>query len=152
MDVPILMANIRNPEIAAVNNNLHTFLSMNMKGKALTAVQNSGSGNGFEAVRLISESYRPRGQLSQHGMMQVIIAPTWFTSSDHAKRGFIEVIGDWEKLITDYELVSNERVSNAVRCSAIMLHAPKNIKEMLNACQHNVREDYDLMRLQIRDY
>ena len=78
------------------------------------------------------------------------MAPTWFTQGAHARRPFIEVIVVWEKLIA--ELASKENVSNAVKCSAIRLHAAKHIKDMLNGCSRSTREDYALMRIQIRDY
>eukprot|EP00959_Pyramimonas_sp_CCMP1952_P166363 3477242-Pyramimonas_sp.AAC.1 len=60
----------------------------------------AGAGNGFEALRQIHADCRPSGGTSEHGLLTAIVQPKWWTSDDHSRRSFAEVLHDWDHLVT----------------------------------------------------
>ena len=112
----------------------------------------AGAGNGFEALRQIYADYRPQGGASEHSLLTTIVQPRWWTSDDHAKRSFVEVLHDWDHLITQYELASQEKVSERLKCATILGYAPTSIKKMLEGASQDVREQYSVMRTRIREH
>ena len=148
----ITPASIVNAEIQEVNRNLSTFLSMRMRGKAQTMTRLAGAGNGFEAIRQIYADYRPQGATSEHSLMMTIVQPKWWTSDQHAKRNFVEILHDWDELCSQYELLTGDPISERLRCATIIGHAPLNIKKMLESSSKDVRESYSTMRTRIREH
>ena len=130
------------PAQTELSKNLYFLLTQVMKGKSQPKVKNAGSGQGFEAIRLLYEAYRPRGKMTSNAMMTAIIHPTWWANEDHRGRVYIDVLADWENVIAEFEIVADERISNLTKCSTVLAHAPNHVKKMLGAC-HKPAEGAD---------
>ena len=147
---PISMEDFVSDDVRAVSKNLYTLLMLKMRGKAHTLVKLAGRGNGFEALRAIYNDYRPRGQVTDSGMIGAIVHPTWWCKDGHQNRAFLDVLHDWDELVARYEVATDERLSDRLKASVITTHVPKKIKEMLAGCNRQTRESYDELRNAIR--
>ena len=123
-----------------------------MRGRAQTLVKLSGPGNGFEALRSIYADYRPQGTSSEHSLIITIVQPRWWSSPEHGKRNFLEVLADWDQLCSQYTMMTNEPISDRLKCATIIGYAPQDVKRMLDAANSDVRENQARMRARIREH
>ncbi|CAK0789057.1 unnamed protein product, partial [Prorocentrum cordatum] len=149
---PIAAEGIQNAETLELSRNLSTFLAMKMRGKAQTMTKLAGAGNGFEALRQIYADYRPSGGTSEHSLLTTIVQPKWWTSADHSRRSFAEVLHDWDHLVTQYELASHDTISDRLKCATILGYAPLPIRKVLDGASQEVRENCAVMRTRIREH
>ena len=115
---------------------------------ALSIVRLSKKGNGFEAYRRLVIEFRPHLN-EEHGvMLQMILTPTWWQDR-LGKQIFTEVLIGWDEMTARYEQASGEKVSNNMKTSTIMAHAPDEVKTLLRAAPAEVRSDHTRMRATI---
>ncbi|CAK0838226.1 unnamed protein product [Prorocentrum cordatum] len=143
---PISFESITNEETRELSRNLGTFLAMKMRGKAQTMTKLAGAGNGFEALRQIYADYRPQGGTSEHSLLTTTVQPKWWTNDDHSRRSFAEVLHDWDRLVTQCELASQEKISDIMKCATILGYAPLQIRKVLDGASQEVKENCAVMR------
>eukprot|EP00959_Pyramimonas_sp_CCMP1952_P230006 4808525-Pyramimonas_sp.AAC.1 len=67
-------------------------------------------------------------------MLQQILTPTWWKDREGKER-FTEVLIAWDELISRYERATGEQVTQNMKTSTIMAHAPEEVKVMLRSAQ-----------------
>jgi hypothetical protein len=132
-------------EAEGVGRSLYQLLVSTTKGTALSIVRPTQRGNGLEAFRKLMSEYRPHLN-EEHGvMLQMILTPAWWPER-LAKQNFTEVLIAWDEMIARYEQASGEKVSNNMKTSTVMAHAPDAVKTLLRAAPAEVRKDHSRMR------
>ena len=140
------------PAVCAVARNLCALLAQKTRGKAQTCARlQFVTSNGLEVWRQLYEEYQPVGDEPSHALLAAIIQPKSLANAEHRHRQFSEILLDWENLIARYELESGERVSNSMKCAAILGWASKATEDMLRAAGTAVRHDYPSIRTAIRE-
>jgi hypothetical protein len=129
---PLVVSDL-GPVALVVSDNLYLWLSQRMQGKSPFIVRLVDDECGFAALRLTIAKYAPDGDTSAHGMLSVVIQPTWWKKSPHSTRSFIAVVLGWEALVVKHDSSSHERIGDGIRCATIMGYAPKNIQALLQS-------------------
>ncbi|CAK0875518.1 unnamed protein product, partial [Prorocentrum cordatum] len=128
-----------------VGRSLYHLLASTTKGTAQSVVKLCPRGDGFEAMRRLYREYRPRLNEEHGQMLQQILTPTWWKDRDGRER-FTEVLIAWGELISRHERATGEQVTQNMKTSTIMAHAPEEVKVMLRSAQREVRSDITQMR------
>jgi hypothetical protein len=110
-------------EAERVGRSLYHLLVSTTKGTALSIVRLTERGNGFEAYRRLVVEFRPHLNEENGVMLQMILIPTWWQDR-LGKQIFTEVLIAWDEMVARYEQASGEKVSNNMKTSTIMAHAP----------------------------
>ncbi|CAK0815286.1 unnamed protein product, partial [Prorocentrum cordatum] len=124
---------------------LYHLLASTAKGAAQSIVKLCPRGDGFEAMRRLYKEYMPRLNEEHGQMLQHILTPTWWKDREGKER-FTEVLIAWDELISRYERATGEQVTQNMKTSTIMAHAPEEVKVMLRSAQREVRSDIAQMR------
>eukprot|EP00971_Amphidinium_carterae_P338260 6475513-Amphidinium_carterae.1 len=121
-------------------------LVMVCKDCALNVVRLSERNNGVEAYRLLLRRYDPRTRTRGLTRLSKIINPQW-----PADGGLLDAIISWEKEIKDYEALTRDNLSDAMKCAVLTEHAPEHVKTylLLNA---GVDLDFARLRLVLEGY
>ncbi|CAK0848676.1 unnamed protein product, partial [Prorocentrum cordatum] len=128
-----------------VGRSLYHLLASTTKGTAQSIVKLCPRGDGFEAMRRLRKEYRPRLNEEHGQMLQQISRPLWWKDREGKER-FAEVLIAWDERISRYERATGEQVTQNMKTSAIMAHAPEEVKVMLRSAQREVRSDITQMR------
>ncbi|CAK0790198.1 unnamed protein product, partial [Prorocentrum cordatum] len=128
-----------------VGRSLYHLLASTTKGTAQSVVKLCPRGDGFEAMRRLCREYRPRLNEEHGQMLQQTLTPTWWKDRE-GKGRFTEVLIAWDELISRYERATGEQVTQNMKTSTIMAHAPEEMKVMLRSAQREVRSDITQMR------
>jgi len=148
----IITVAVLGPVAIVVSRNLYLWLSQRTTGKAQTIVRLVEDRCGFEALRLMSLEFSPKGDTSAHGMLSAIIQPKWWQKPPHSSRSFIDVVLDWEAVINKYETATLEKIGDGIKCATVMGYAPKSIQALLQSSPHETRHTYKHMRATIKEY
>ncbi|CAK0881727.1 unnamed protein product, partial [Prorocentrum cordatum] len=106
-----------------VGRSLYQLLASTTKGTAQSIVNLRPRGDGFETMRRLYGEYRPRLN-DEHGqMLQQILTPLGWKEREGKER-FTEVLVAWDELVSRYERATGEEVTQNMKTSAIMAHAP----------------------------
>ena len=86
-------------------------------------------------------------------MLRFILNPRdrWQADKD-ASVDFMQSLTDWENLVTDYTQQSGENVSDNVRVSTLLEHAPSPYLDILRQAAPDVRASYAAMRGHLRSF
>ena len=147
---PIVLARL-DPAVQRASKNLYLLLSQKLQGKAATLCQLVLDGCGFEVWRLLFQEYKPAGAEPQHAMLEAIVQPKWWNSLEHRNRIFLDVLCDWEMLIARYTQGSGEVISDSIRCATVLGYADKVIATHLRGAQPEVRRNFAVMKVSIRE-
>ena len=128
-----------------VGRSLYHLLASTTKGTAQSIVKLCPRGDGCEAMRRLYGEYRPRLNEEHGQMLQQILTPLWWKEREGKER-FTEVLIAWDELISRYERAAGEDVTQNMKTSTIMAHAPDDVKTMLRSAQRDVRSDITQMR------
>ncbi|CAK0827956.1 unnamed protein product [Prorocentrum cordatum] len=128
-----------------VGRSLYHLLASTTKGTAQSIGKLCPRGDGFEAMRRLHKEYRPRLNEEHGQMLQQILTPLWWKDREGKER-FTEVLIAWGELISRYERATGEQVTQNMKTSTIMAHAPEEVKVMLRSAQREVRSDVTQMR------
>ena len=92
-----------NADAHRVSANLYSLLAQRTRGKAQTICRLLESSRaGFEAWRHIWAEYQPQGHEPARALLAAIIQPRWWHAQEHKSRPFLDVLLDWEQLISKY--------------------------------------------------
>ena len=140
------------PVAAAIGQNLYTLFARRTRGIALSIVQLEERGNGWRVLQSFYREFMPRGMECDHGVLTAVINPTWWKTEPYNKRPFSEVLLEWDKLISRYEIQSGEKVSNGIKCATILSWCPRDLQQVLRSASQDVRKDNGKIRETIRDH
>ena len=83
-------------------------------------------------------------------LLTTILTPTWW--KEREDQLFSEVLTPWDVLISQYQTETGEAITQSMRASTVLAHAPKDVREFLQSGAREVRTEYALMRKAIRDF
>ena len=98
---------------------LYYVLSLLTDGEALDIVRNSPTNNGLEVWRRMVMRWEPKVPSRFRGMLQGVLFPRWDSSGDT-----MQLITAWEKSVQDYEVQSQDKVSDAIKMGVLLHHLP----------------------------
>jgi hypothetical protein len=135
-------------EAERVGRSLYHLLVSTTKGTALSIVRLTERGNGFEAFQRLMVEFRPRLSEEHGTMLQMILTPRWWKDRE-SKQTFTEILICWDMMIARYEQSSGEKVTNNMKTSTIMDHAPEEVNNLRRSVPADARSDYGRMRTTI---
>ena len=74
-------------------------------------------------MRRLYLEYRPKLNEEHGQMLQQVLTPLWWKEREGKER-FTEVLIAWDELISRYERATGETVTQNMKTSTIMAHAP----------------------------
>ena len=123
------------------------------EGKALSIVRVAGRFNGLEAWRALKNEYEGKQAGRMTAMMRFILNPGLRWTADRERGAdFTQSLAEWETTIAELAALAGENISEAIRVSIILEHAPDPYKEMLRASPDTVRATYKNLRNHILSY
>ena len=137
-------------EAELVGRSMYHLLVSTVRGQALALVKPTERGHGLEAIRQLYKEYRSGLNEDHASMLTAILTPKWW--KEREKQLFTEVLTQWDVLITQYELVSGEKVTSNMKTSTIISHGPEPVVRMLRSCSREVRLDHTVMRKNIWEF
>ena len=137
-------------EAELVGRSMYHLLVSTVRGQALALVKLTERGHGLEAIRQLYKEYRSGLNEDHASMLTAILTPKWW--KEREKHLFTEVFTQWDVLITQYELVSGEKVTSNMKTSTIISHGPETVVRMLRSCSREVRLDHAIMRKNIWEF
>ena len=133
------------PEAQAASKLLYASLVNLCRGKALTIARRSPRGQGFELWRQLVQEYESAVGARTTAMLVGLLTPSWDSS-----RPFLEVLGEWELAIDEYESQAGDAISPTIRCAVVFKHCPPEIRRGLQTHIAGINGDWPRMRGIIR--
>ena len=119
-----------NDDAKAISRSLYHLLVSLCEGMAMNIVKLTERGNGFEALRKLYKEFRPKLAEEAGALLQAILTPTWWKER---KCLFTETLVAWDDLIERYRLATSENITDNMKCSTILAHAPEMVKVILRS-------------------
>lgn len=132
-----------NDDAKAISRSLYHLLVSLCEGMAMNIVKLTERGNGFEALRKLYKEFRPKLAEEAGALLQAILTPTWWKER---KCLFTETLVAWDDLIERYRLATSENITDNMKCSTILAHAPEMVKVILRSAPAEVRRSHLAMR------
>ena len=110
---------------------LYTYLAGNVKGRLLSMLKDPGvaaTSNGYEALRRFHLDIEPRSGAAALGLLETILTVPPPPKGVHLRDAIVSV----ERLFTDYEATSSEKLSEHVKIAALRRLLPAEIKVHMN--------------------
>ena len=110
---------------------LYTYLAGNVKGRLLSMLKDPGvaaTSNGYEAMRRFHLDIEPRSGAAALGLLETILTVPPPPKGLHLRDAIVSV----ERLFTDYEATSSEKLSEHVKIAALRRLLPPEIKVHMN--------------------
>ena len=123
-------------EAYGVNGSLYHLLVSLCKGTAQSIIKLVPRGQVFEAMRQLYKEYRPDLNEDHGVLLQHVLNPTWWKEQTGL---FTETLIAWDTLIARYETATGEKVTENMKTSTIMAHAPEEIKSLLKSASRETR-------------
>ena len=136
------------PPTAQEDQLLRYLLVMLTESAALQLVRQH-PGSGVEAFRALSRRYNPRSQARSLTMLTEIL------NFEFSLNGGLEEVQDriveWERRIAEYEGITEDRLSPAVRCAVLTARLPHEVKTHL-LLTSGPRADYGRMKAAVESF
>ncbi|CAK0865232.1 unnamed protein product [Prorocentrum cordatum] len=122
------------------------------EGKAMGVVKLSRK-SGLEAWRQLKNEYESRSGNRWTAMLRFILNPQDKWAKDReAGADFFQSLTAWEAIVAEYVDQSGEAVSDNVRVSVLLEHAPDPYREVLRQAPEEVKLTFAAARSHIRGY
>ena len=137
-------------EAELAGRSMYHLLVGTVRGQALALVKLTERGHGLEAIRQLYKEYRSGLNEDHASMLTAILTPKWW--KEREKQLSTGAFTQWDVLITQYELVSGEKVTSNMKTSTLISHGPEPVVSMLRSCSREVRLDHTIMRKNIWEF
>ena len=130
-------------EARGIDSSLYHLLVSLCRGIALSIIKLVPRGHGFEALRMLYKDYRPDLNEDHGVLLQHILNPVWWKERSGL---FTDTLIEWDNLIARYETATGEKVTENMRTSTVLAHAPDEIKTLLRSASRETRCNSQAMR------
>ncbi|CAE8698306.1 unnamed protein product [Polarella glacialis] len=113
---------------------IYRILAALCNGKAKVAVRSVGDEDGWEAWRILSQTYRPNVEDRHVAMLDGLLNPDW---KDVPPKDFWEEFLKWEHAVTDYEQQSGDQMADR-------RYAPEQVADKIRSL--DIGKDYRRLR------
>lgn len=122
-------------------------LTMLLSGTPLGIVKKTKRSNGLEAYRMLSKRYNPQSKGRNLARLWNILNAKF----GDKKHEFMDKLTSWEQEIEEYEAVTEDKISDAVRCAVVSERSPDEVSKhlLLNAATVT---HYSQMRKIVEEY
>ncbi|CAE8611618.1 unnamed protein product [Polarella glacialis] len=125
---------------------LYNLLVQLCSGKALSLVRTVRRADGLGSWAKLVREYEPSVAARHCAMLSSLLCPGFEDS-----KPFTEQLLEWERRITDYELVTKAMFPDAYKCAVISRWAPKRVREFLRVNTSDLTASYVELKRALRD-
>ncbi|CAE8719240.1 unnamed protein product, partial [Polarella glacialis] len=125
---------------------LYNLLVQLCSGKALSLVRTVRRADGLGSWAKLVREYEPSVAARHCAMLSFLLCPGFEDS-----KPFTEQLLEWERRITDYELVTKAMFPDAYKCAVISRWAPKRVREFLRVNTSDLTASYGELKRALRD-
>jgi hypothetical protein len=125
---------------------LYNLLVQLCSGKALSLVRTVRRADGLGSWAKLVREYEPSVAARHCAMLSSLLCPSLEDS-----KPFTEQLLEWERKITEYELVTKAAFPDAYKCAVISRWAPKRVREFLRVNTSDLTASYAELKRALRD-
>ncbi|CAE8737401.1 unnamed protein product, partial [Polarella glacialis] len=125
---------------------LYNLLVQLCSGKALSLVRTVRRADGLGSWAKLVRDYEPSVAARHCAKLSSLLCPGFEDS-----KPFTEQLLEWERRITDYELVTKAMFPDAYKCAVISRWAPKRVREFLRVNTSDLTASYVELKRALRD-
>jgi len=127
-----------------VSRTLYHLLATTTRGPAQSLIKLTKGGHGLEALRRLYADHRTNLDEDHAMALGGILTPNWW--SDRSDQIFTGILTQWGELVADYQRATGEAISDRVKISVIVTHAPKYVKNFLTGLLPRETTEYVSLR------